>query len=504
MSLNSMLLTLFKLLDKLLVTYSISCLCHTSNIKIHHAFHKHDVTQHVKDIVHSILTVSGKSSKPLLTTLLKPSEYAKKQWEKKHDFVPLSTCLLTVNSALELLFKAEEEQVLDLSPICSKNKVQTVTMSVKMMADVLFGLHSEFVNNLKTSSIPEVSNSFGVEKTNLNITNSSKARNINIEEPKNGKLDCIMNSSHCPSNLVFDEVVCNELGILEKDSEKEIRIHEEELLLIRKGENLVKQGNQLIKQGERKIKEGELLLRTHGSNVNSVPCRVPKSSAVNTSFTPKPRKSFIKLTNRMKRKRTDSLREREVEELQHAVKRFKSNSSTDGRAILYGSNLSLQALCNLKLTDRTWTEFKNIVTHNRHLVPPGLTKLKQYKKLTYPEQVEYSETEVKCSLFHMIKHSVSRVFEYLLDYESNCIMSLSQEERDNAQIICKVGGDGQSDQSEFQNSATMKRGVDDRSVYIIVFVLLEIRSGEKIIWKNLIPNNPDATCHLLFCFAKET
>ncbi|XP_065640788.1 uncharacterized protein LOC124819045 [Hydra vulgaris] len=83
----------------------------------------------------------------------------------------------------------------------------------------------------------------------------------------------------------------------------------------------------------------------------------------------------------MKRKRTDSLREREVEELQHAVKRFKSNSSTD---------------------------------------------------------------------------------------------------------------------------ATMKRGVDDRSVYSIVFVLLEIRSGEKIIWKNLIPNSPDATRHLLFCFAKET
>nr|XP_047142895.1 uncharacterized protein LOC124817133 [Hydra vulgaris] len=264
---------------------------------------------------------------------------------------------------------------------------------------------------------------------------------------------------------------------LEKDSEKEIRTHEEELLLIRKGENLIKQGNQLIKQGERKIKEGELLLRTHGSNVNSVPCRVPKSSAVNTSCTPKPRKSFIKLTNRMKRKRTDSLREREVEELQHAVKRFKFNSSTDGRAILYGSNLSLQALCNLKLTDRTWTEFKNIVTHNRHLVPPGLTKLKQYKKLTYPEQVKYSETEVKCSLFHMIKHSVSRVFEYLLDYESNCIMSLSQEERDNAQIICKVGGDGQSDQSDFQNSATMKRGVDDRSVYSIVFNI-EFKLGE--------------------------
>ena len=71
-------------------------------------------------------------------------------------------------------------------------------------------------------------------------------------------------------------------------------------------------------------------------------------------------------------------------------------------------------------------------------------------------------------------------------------------------VICKVGGDGHSDQSEFQNAVTMKRGVDDSTVYSIVFVLLEIRSGKKILWKNYNPNSPDATLHLMFCFAKET
>ena len=35
-------------------------------------------------------------------------------------------------------------------------------------------------------------------------------------------------------------------------------------------------------------------------------------------------------------------------------------------------------------------------------------------------------------------------------------------------VICKVGGDGHSDQSEFQNAVTMKRGVDDSTVYSIV------------------------------------
>ena len=113
------------------------------------------------------------------------------------------------------------------------------------------------------------------------------------------------------------------------------------------------------------------------------------------------------------------------------------------------------------------------MTQNHHLVPPGLTKLKEYKKLTYPEQVEYSEIEVKCSLFNMIKHSFSRLFEYLLEGEDNTIKGLAQEERYNIHIICKVEGDGQSDQSEFQN-ATMKRGVDDFTVYSIAFVLSEI------------------------------
>ena len=50
----------------------------------------------------------------------------------------------------------------------------------------------------------------------------------------------------------------------------------------------------------------------------------------------------------------------------------------------------------------------------------------------------------------------------------------------------------------------MKRGVDDSTVYSIVFVLLEIRSGKKKLWKNCNPNSPDATRHLMFCFAKET
>ena len=36
---------------------------------------------------------------------------------------------------------------------------------------------------------------------------------------------------------------------------------------------------------------------------------------------------------------------------------------------------------------------------------------------------------------------------------------------DDTHIICKVGGDVQSDQSQFQNAATMKRGVDDRTVF---------------------------------------
>ena len=53
----------------------------------------------------------------------------------------------------------------------------------------------------------------------------------------------------------------------------------------------------------------------------------------------KPRKSFVELTFRMKCKRIDNLRGRELEELQHAVKWFKFNPSTAPRSTLYGPNL---------------------------------------------------------------------------------------------------------------------------------------------------------------------
>ena len=59
--------------------------------------------------------------------------------------------------------------------------------------------------------------------------------------------------------------------------------------------------------------------------------------------------------------------------------------------------------------------------------------------------MKYAETEVKRSLFNMIKHSVSRVFEYLLEDEDNSIKFLAQEDCDSIYVICKVGGDGQSD-----------------------------------------------------------
>ena len=174
---------------------------------------------------------------------------------------------------------------------------------------------------------------------------------------------------------------------------------------------------------------------------------------------------------------------------------------TAPRSNLYGPNLSLHTFCNLRLTDRTWAEFKKIVTQNHHLLLPGLTKLKEYKKLTYLEQVKYTETEVKCSLFNMIKHSVSRVFEYLLDDEDNSIKFLAQEERDNIYVICKVGGDGQSDQTEFQNAATMKE------VWMIPLCIVKCFycsrfEVEKRYYRKIVIQK--VQCNPSSCFVKET
>ena len=57
-----------------------------------------------------------------------------------------------------------------------------------------------------------------------------------------------------------------------------------------------------------------------------------------------------------------------LEKKQFVLSRMKRKTD---KATIFSQNLSLHALCNLRLTDRTWAEFKNIVTQN----PPGLTKL---------------------------------------------------------------------------------------------------------------------------------
>ena len=54
-----------------------------------------------------------------------------------------------------------------------------------------------------------------------------------------------------------------------------------------------------------------------------------------TPEVPKPRKSFLELTSRMKRKRTDNLQGKELEELQHAVKWFASNPSFAPRSNIW-------------------------------------------------------------------------------------------------------------------------------------------------------------------------
>ena len=55
---------------------------------------------------------------------------------------------------------------------------------------------------------------------------------------------------------------------------------------------------------------------------------------------------------------------------------------------LIWSKLIIACSLQLENINSTWAEFKNIVTQTHHRFPPYLTKLKEYKKLKYPDQVE--------------------------------------------------------------------------------------------------------------------
>jgi len=125
--------------------------------------------------------------------------------------------------------------------------------------------------------------------------------------------------------------------------------------------------------------------------------------------------------------------------------------------------------------------------------------MKAKKNVLYPTGICYGESRVEVQLKNLIAHSCSRLLEFLL--EQKCIVDLTETEKVNLELWCKVGGDGQGDHSEYnQKNIANESGA---SVYCISYVPLQLKAKGRLLWRNLEPNSPNICQPLLFSFAKE-
>jgi hypothetical protein len=106
----------------------------------------------------------------------------------------------------------------------------------------------------------------------------------------------------------------------------------------------------------------------------------------------------------------------------------------------------------------------------------------------YPQNICYGDARVEVSLQSLIKHSTSRILEFL--YEENCpeIQALTETEKISLELWAKVGGDGQGDHSEYMQRNLQP--VSGSSVYCLSYVPLLLKANGRLLWRNPEPNSP--------------
>ena len=214
------------------------------------------------------------------------------------------------------------------------------------------------------------------------------------------------------------------------------------------------------------------------------------------------RKPFPELSERGKRGRVLSLftREPQLDELEFVY----SRSSIKKRRLTMECTEEEQRKKDndtlLLFLDANCGKTSYIAASARHGCPSYYQVQKAKKKLLYPANISYGECRVEVSLANLIAHSTSRILEFFC--EEKCLLDLTVKEKKSLVLWCKVGGDGQGDHSEYnqKNCANASGG----SIYCISYVPLQLRANERLIWKNMHPNNPLICQPLLFTFAKET
>ena len=163
----------------------------------------------------------------------------------------------------------------------------------------------------------------------------------------------------------------------------------------------------------------------------------------------------------------------------------------------YTAEEALSLLIRTDMTKEAYQEIRNSAKAKGADIYPAYNKLREEKKLCYPENVTIREMSAVVPLQDLVNHTAARL---LLALDNP--FQKSQE----LTLICKYGMDGATGQSLYKQpfaneGITMQ---EEKSFFCACLVPIELRAGQEIEWRNPTPSS------LRFCrpiniqYAKET
>lgn len=238
------------------------------------------------------------------------------------------------------------------------------------------------------------------------------------------------------------------------------------------------------------------------------------------------RKPFKELSKKQKRRRTDDLRKKNLDELSFAMSQKMSDENDDINKIMnflnhnpslakkvrhfcenmekyhchsYSKEKALSLYTSLDLSKQQYTVLKKTAQEENCALYPTYYQIQQGKQDCYPSQnsILVTDTFATITLQSLLDHTIKIILDSM-----QCNVS------GNLVLIGKCGFDGASGQSTYkQKFLTDNSENDDSSIFMTAYVPLKLcfsNDHSKIIWENPRPSSTFYCRPLNFQFIKES
>lgn len=167
--------------------------------------------------------------------------------------------------------------------------------------------------------------------------------------------------------------------------------------------------------------------------------------------------------------------------------------------------LALISSCGLSQDD--YQTIRNVaIAHNADIFPT-YHKVLAVKKECYPSNIQTTETSATQSLQKLLEHTANRILkidEVKKQILGDCETNRSYLERTKElSLKCKWGFDGSTGQSRYKQHFS-DLSSDDRSLFSVMIVPLDLSDGKISFWRNPVPSSPRFCRPLKIKYAKET